>query len=120
MLLAPLLSRSGLALFCSGIAIGATALYCYSSFSRRRDEGEDSGTEEEDEDDEQQARQLRLRGTSVRDDYGGDETYKMLLIFNMELYKLSSKTGEMKAVKMSPGKAPGYQTEAQKVLRMPK
>mmetsp|Transcript_24194 Transcript_24194/g.80402 ORF Transcript_24194/g.80402 Transcript_24194/m.80402 type:complete len:127 (+) Transcript_24194:282-662(+) len=29
----------------------------------------------------------------------------MLLIFNMELYKLSSKTGEMKTVKMSPGKA---------------
>ena len=29
----------------------------------------------------------------------------MLLVFNMELYKLSSKTGEMKSVKMSPGKA---------------
>ena len=41
----------------------------------------------------------------VRDDYNGDETYKMLMIFNMELYKLSSKTNEMKAVKMSPGKA---------------
>jgi PTH2 family peptidyl-tRNA hydrolase len=31
--------------------------------------------------------------------------YKMLLIFNMELYKASPKTGELKPVKMSPGKA---------------
>ena len=41
----------------------------------------------------------------MRDDFDGDEQYKMLLIFDQELYKLSSKTGELKSVKMSPGKA---------------
>lgn len=41
----------------------------------------------------------------VRDDYSANEKYKMLLICNMELYKFSSKTEEMKPVKMSAGKA---------------
>ena len=59
----------------------------------------------DDEDDNEQQQQQEIH---VRDDYDADalnEPYKMLLIFNMELYKMSSKTGEMKAVKMSPGKA---------------
>ena len=61
--------------------------------------------DEEDEDSAEKARKVQITSLAVRDDYSGDETYKMLLICNMELYKLSSKTGEKKSVKMSPGKA---------------
>ena len=70
-------------------------------------EGIDESEKEEDDDDdeEEKARQQALRSKVVRDDYSGNETYKMLLIFNMELYKASPKTGELKPVKMSPGKA---------------
>jgi PTH2 family peptidyl-tRNA hydrolase len=101
-------SPSGAALFGTGLAVGAATVCAVSWLRGAKDDvdPEDESDEDEDEeDDEQQARQLRLRGHPVRDDYDGDETYKMLLIFNMELYKLSSKTGEMKSVKMSPGKA---------------
>ena len=79
------------------------------------DDGEDDeGSDEDDEDDsgdedDDTDRQQRLAGHPVRDEYvleaAADETFKMLLLCNMELYRLSSKTGEMKAVKMSAGKA---------------
>ena len=125
-------TTSGAALFCSGVAVGAASALTFSWLRHLRgrdDEDEDDdSSEDEDEDDPP-----RLKSAHpVRDDYAGDETYKvcvrahfdgirralvtfsrirdlvraqMLLIFNMELYKLSSKTGEMKSVKMSPGKA---------------
>mmetsp|Transcript_19012 Transcript_19012/g.38719 ORF Transcript_19012/g.38719 Transcript_19012/m.38719 type:complete len:213 (-) Transcript_19012:94-732(-) len=73
------------------------------------DNNDDDDHSEGDEDDDNRARQMRLSGHAVRDDYSAeaeaDETFKMLLLCNMELYRLSSKTGEMKAVKMSAGKA---------------
>ena len=103
----PVATRAA-ALLCTGIALGATSAYAYMRFCRSREEDEyedDSDEESEDSADSDEARQLRLRGHPVRDDYGGAETYKMLLIFNMELFRTSSKTGELKAVKMSPGKA---------------
>ena len=102
-----LATRIGATLFASGIAVGVATVYAYSWLhSSRDDEGDsESDDEDEDEDEQLQAKKLNLISMPVRDDYAGDETYKMLLIFNMELYKLSSKTGEMKAVKMSPGKA---------------
>jgi hypothetical protein len=63
------------------------------------DEDEDDG-EEEDDDDESVARQKRLAGYAVRDGYvaeaAADETFKMLLLCNMELYRTSSKTGEVR------------------------
>ena len=43
----------------------------------------------------------RWRRRSVVAEAAADETFKMLLLCNMELYRTSSKTGEMKAVKMS-------------------
>ena len=106
-----LVSRGGAALFCSGVAVGLTTAYAYSWLRSRLDaddevdEDESDSEEEEEEDATCKNRRLRIGQHPVRDDYRGDETYKMLLIFNMELYKLSSKTGEMKSVKMSPGKA---------------
>ena len=106
---APLATRLGATLFATGIAVGAATVYAYSWFRGRREDEDDenSDSDSDDEDDERLAKKLKLNSLPVRDDYVGDgsEPYKMLLIFNMELYKLSSKTGEMKAVKMSPGKA---------------
>ena len=68
-------------------------------------EDEDEDDEDDEDDDENLARQQRLAGYVVRDGYvaeaAADETFKMLLLCNMELYRTSSKTGEMKAVKMS-------------------
>ena len=81
------------------------------------DEGDDDEADDEEEDDDEDdgdeddnvARQQRLVAHAVRDEYAAeaaaDETFKMLLLCNMELYRLSSKTGDMKAVKMSAGKA---------------
>jgi PTH2 family peptidyl-tRNA hydrolase len=103
-------SRAELALFFSGVAVGAATLYMSGwlfQWLRRDHEDEDEDSDEEysdSDDDEDQP----LQTTPVRDDYDAealDEPYKMLLIFNMELYKMSSKTGEMKSVKMSAGKA---------------
>ena len=110
----PLL-RPGAKLLLTGFALGATSAYAYGRFVRSReiteeiisddDDDDDADESSDEEDDEDVERQLRLRGLPVRDDYSGDEPYKMLLIFNMELARTSSKTGELKAVKMSPGKA---------------
>lgn len=97
-------SPSGGALFASGVAIGAVSVLTYSWLRSWRDRADDDDSDEDESDDDDQQRR-RLKTISVRDDYMGDETYKMLLIFNQELYKRSSKTGEMKVVKMSPGKA---------------
>ena len=72
------------------------------------EEESEEETDEEGEEGEQESerdRRLRIHSYPIRDDYEGDETYKMLLICNMELFKLSSKTGELKPVKMSAGKA---------------
>ena len=102
--LGPLATRGGMALFCTGIAVGAASAYTWISRSRDVDDDDDDEEESESEDEEEEPRASSVPA-AVRDDYDGDETYKMLLIFNMELYKLSSKTQEMKAVKMSPGKA---------------
>ena len=102
--LGPLATRGGMALFCTGIAVGAASAYTWISRSRDVDDDDDDEEESESEDEEEEPRATSVPA-AVRDDYDGDETYKMLLIFNMELYKLSSKTQEMKAVKMSPGKA---------------
>ena len=102
--LGPLATRGGMALFCTGIAVGAASAYTWISRSRDVDDDDDDEEESESEDEEEEPRAASVPA-AVRDDYDGDETYKMLLIFNMELYKLSSKTQEMKAVKMSPGKA---------------
>ena len=102
--LGPLATRGGMALFCTGIAVGAASAYTWISRSRDADDDDDDEEESESEDEEEEPRATSVPA-AVRDDYDGDETYKMLLIFNMELYKLSSKTQEMKAVKMSPGKA---------------
>ena len=54
-------------------------------------EEEDDESEEEEEEDEpdEKDRRLRLNGHAVRDDYPeAQEPYKMLLICNMELYKV--------------------------------
>ena len=63
-------------------------------------EDEDEEDEEEEDDDESVARQKRLAGYAVRDGYvaeaAADETFKMLLLCNMELYRTSSKTGEVR------------------------
>ena len=104
--LGPLATRGGMALFCTGVAVGAASAYSWLSRSRDVDDEDDEDDDEEDEEEEEEPRPESVRGGhAVRDDYAGDEKYKMLLIFNMELYKLSSKTSELKAVKMSPGKA---------------
>ena len=110
-LLGPLKSAPGmsLALFFSGLAIGAASISAGSWLRRSHDDdGESASESEDDSDDEQQQQQQEKQPARVRDDYDADaldEPYKMLLIFNMELYKMSSKTGELKSVKMSPGKA---------------
>ena len=75
------------------------------------DDDEDDEEDEEDEDDDENvARQQRLAGYVVRDGYvaeaAADETFKMLLLCNMELYRTSSKTGEMKAVPMRSPEPP--------------
>lgn len=101
--MATLLARTATHLIAFGV--GALAL----RYMRDRRPDGDEEDEEDSEDEDNMARQLRLSGHAVRDDYAAaaaaDETFKMLLICNMELYKLSSKTGEMKTVKMSAGKA---------------
>ena len=99
--------------------VGALALRLVRDHGRAPSEADDEGDEDEDDevedededdeddedDDENLARQQRLAGYVVRDGYvaeaAADETFKMLLLCNMELYRTSSKTGEMKAVKMS-------------------
>ena len=93
--LGPLATRGGMALFCTGIAVGAASAYTWISRSRDVDDDDDDEEESESEDEEEEPRAASVPA-AVRDDYDGDETYKMLLIFNMELYKLSSKTQEMK------------------------
>jgi hypothetical protein len=63
------------------------------------DDSDDSDDDvDDDEDEQQQQQQQQLAGLTVRDDYTSDEPYKMLLICNMELYKQSSKTGEVGGV----------------------
>ena len=111
-LLGPLKSAPGmsLALFFSGLAIGAASISAGSWLRRSHDDDGESASESEDDsdDEDQQQQQQEKQPARVRDDYDADaldEPYKMLLIFNMELYKMSSKTGELKSVKMSPGKA---------------
>ena len=99
-----MLPTSQAAVFATGLAVGAASVYAL-SWLRRQREDEDDDDDDSSEDEEDEPRMQMLRGKPVRDNYSGDETYKMLLVFNMELYKLSSKTGEMKSVKMSPGKA---------------
>ena len=63
-------------------------------------EDEDEDDEDDEDDDEGVARQKRLAGYAVRDGYvaeaAADETFKMLLLCNMELYRTSSKTGEVR------------------------
>ena len=96
-------SRTSVALFMSGVAVGGVAVYWLRHHTAMDDESED-----EDESDEDTEQPQTVEKNGVRDDYNADalnEPYKMLLIFNMELYKQSSKTGEVKAVKMSAGKA---------------
>ena len=88
--------------FLAGAAAGAAAVWAYGYLRSRFYDDDDETSSDETSSDEEPSPQ---RVGAVRDDYDGDEQYKMLLIFNMELYKLSSKTGEMKSVKMSPGKA---------------
>jgi len=89
--------------FLLGAAAGATAVWAYGYLrSRFYDDDDETSSDETSSDEEEPSPQ---RVGAVRDDYDGDEQYKMLLIFNQELYKLSSKTGELKSVKMSPGKA---------------
>ena len=88
--------------FLVGAAAGATAVWAYGYLRNRFYDDDDESSSDETSSDEEPSPQ---RVGAVRDDYDGDEQYKMLLIFNQELYKLSSKTGELKSVKMSPGKA---------------
>ena len=103
----------GMWIAAAGAAAGVAATIASQRRLARDDDCDDdlegideSEEDDDDEDDEKEkARQQALRAKVVRDDYSGNETYKMLLIFNMELYKASSKTGELKPVKMSPGKA---------------
>ena len=111
-MMATLATRDGAALFVSGLAVGLTYTWMrnrareYYGGGDDDDEDEDDSEDDSEEEDEAAAKRLKMiKDQPVRDDYGGNETYKMLLIFNQELYKLSSKTGEMKSVKMSPGKA---------------
>ena len=59
------------------------------------DDDEDDDDEDDEDDDEAVARQQRLAAHVVRDGYvaeaAADETFKMLLLCNMELYRTSSK-----------------------------
>lgn len=99
-------------MFFAGIVTGIIALRMRQHWAEADNDDDDDDLDDIDDDDDDEeveeegkTRQASLRACQVRDDYSGDETYKMLLIFNMELFKHSTKTGEMKAVKMSPGKA---------------
>ena len=101
------------ALFASGVAVGLGSAFAASRVfasgsDAASDVSDDLGSSSSDDDDHDDKNGNTAAATThppVVDSYEGDETYKMLLIFNMELYKVSSKTGETKAVKMSPGKA---------------
>ena len=82
------------------------------------DESEEDSDEESDEEESANVAQLRLK-SPIRDDYSDDEdaedeeTYKMLLIVNMELYRTSSKDPtKIKKVKMSAGKAAAQASHA--------
>ena len=100
--------RSGLLCFVAGVAAGVAALQLHRRWSDDGDDDADDDLDDidDDDDDDGDGVEPSLQTQSVRDDYGDeDEVYKMLLIFNMELFKQSSKTNEMKAVKMSAGKA---------------
>ena len=59
------------------------------------EDDEDDEDDDDDDDDEAVARQQRLAAHVVRDGYvaeaAADETFKMLLLCNMELYRTSSK-----------------------------
>mmetsp|Transcript_156 Transcript_156/g.463 ORF Transcript_156/g.463 Transcript_156/m.463 type:complete len:197 (+) Transcript_156:78-668(+) len=90
-----------------GAGAGAAAsLLLLRLWSTSADESWDDVSVDSDGESEDEADASQQPPAVVRDDYSStDAPYKMLLIFNMELYKLSSKTGEMKTVKMSPGKA---------------
>ena len=90
-----------------GAGAGAAAsLLLLRLWSTSADESWDDVSVDSDGESEDEADASQHPPAVVRDDYSStDAPYKMLLIFNMELYKLSSKTGEMKTVKMSPGKA---------------
>jgi PTH2 family peptidyl-tRNA hydrolase len=90
----------------TGVALGFGAAWLLNwrqrtTYAESECDGDESDSEEEN------PRLAPPAHVPVRDDYhaDGDEPYKMLLIFNMELYRTSTKTGERKAVKMSPGKA---------------
>ena len=94
--------------FVAGVVAGAAALHLFVNHRKVHMDCDDSNGDSEDIDDDGDdhiSKAVQQQSHHVRDNYRDDETYKMLLIFNMELYKMSSKTGEMKAVKMSPGKA---------------
>ena len=109
-------TSSSVALFCSGVAVGAATVYAASWLRRNTRDDDDDEDDDIDVSDDSESESEAEDGVkkpptsaavAVRDDYAatGEEPFKMLLIFNMELYKESSKTGERKSVKMSPGKA---------------
>ena len=103
------LSRASVATHLLAFGLGALALRAVQGRAWHEasdDDDEDDDDDDDDDDDEQQA--VQAKSTAVRDDYEAqaesDEPFKMLLICNMELYRTSNKTGEVKAVKMSAGK----------------
>jgi len=72
------------------------------SWAGNQEPEDDAGSDSDEEAEEA----VQVQPCPVHDNYSSeDEPYKMLLICNMELYKMSSKTGELKPVKMSAGKA---------------
>ena len=99
------MSQARAAILGAGAGAAATLLLLR-LWSTSADESWDDVSVDSDGESEDEADASQQPPAVVRDDYSStDAPYKMLLIFNMELYKLSSKTGEMKTVKMSPGKA---------------
>ena len=87
-----------------GAGAGAAAsLLLLRLWSTSADESWDDVSVDSDGESEDEADASQHPPAVVRDDYSStDAPYKMLLIFNMELYKLSSKTGEMKTACTAP------------------
>ena len=96
------------AVFATGVAVGVGAA-CAVGWWRSERQGDQEEEFPEDSDSDESSEPAN---SIVRDDYTAEETYKMLLIVNMELYKVSSKTSELKSVKMSAGKAAAQASHA--------
>ena len=87
--------------FLAGAAAGATAVWAYGFLRSRFYDDDDETSSDETSSDEEPSPQRRRRARRLR----WRRAVQDAADFQPGLYKLSSKTGELKSVKMSPGKA---------------